>query len=150
MSDIYHPPTSELETEKKSVSPLYKTSGIGVATFFGSTLAGGFLMYLNYKRLGLYDKATKCIVISIFATIAIFGVVYLIPEDIKVPNIAFTIPQVIAMVQIAKSQQESLINEHISAGGTMSSNWKAFGISVLIMLAIIALVTGAVFATTTA
>ncbi|BBM02952.1 hypothetical protein [Microbulbifer sp. GL-2] len=150
MDEIYHPPASELETKKKSVSPLYKISGIGVATFVGSILAGGVLMYLNYKRLGLYDKATKCIVISIVATIAIFGVVYLIPEDINIPNIAFTIPQVIAMVQIAKSQQEALINEHISSGGTMSSNWKAFGISVLIILAIIALVTGAVFVTTTA
>jgi hypothetical protein len=145
MNNIYEPPASNLDNQKNTTSSLYKTSGVGIATFFGSVLAGGFLMYLNFKRLGLEDKAKKCLLYSIIATIIVFGVIFLIPEDTNIPNAAFTIPQLIAMIQIAKYQQGALIDEHTSSGGAMYSNWKAFGISLVFLVGIMAIIFGLVF-----
>ncbi len=147
MNNIYESPASSLEIQSTRAFSLYKISGVGVATFFGSTLAGGFIMYLNFKRLGSGGKAKKCLLFSVIATIVIFGVIFLIPEDVDIPNTVFTIPQVIAMVQIAKIQQGTLIDEHINSGGALSSNWKAFVIGLLFVVGILAIVFGIVFAT---
>ena len=145
MHNIYEPPVSHLDDAHNASISLYRVSGIGVATFFGSVLAGGFIMYLNFKRLGLENKAKNCILYSTIATVLIFGIIYLIPEDINIPNAAFTFPQLIAMVQIAKNQQGALIDGHLNSGGAISSNWKAFGISLLFLVIIMAIIFGIAF-----
>lgn len=141
MTNIYSPPKSNLN-QIATPSSLYKTSGIGVATFIGSVLAGGIIMYINFNRLGLEDKAKKCLIYSTLATLVIFGIAFLIPEDFNIPNIAFTIPQVVAMMQIAKSQQGAFIDDHKSSGGTLASNWKAFGISLVVLVGIVVIIAG--------
>lgn len=147
MSSIYDSPSADLRSPKVEKFTLYKISGVGVATFFGSILAGGVLMSINYKRLGNEEAAKKTLIYSVLATFAVLGVIFLIPEDIEIPNTALSIPQVIAMVQIAKKNQQNDIDNHISDGGQVSSNWKAFGIGLLTMIPILALVFLIVFVT---
>ena len=49
-----HQPTN---TPKREDLPrLYSLNGIGFATFFGSMLAGFFLLAANYHALGLKDQ----------------------------------------------------------------------------------------------
>jgi len=140
MSSIYDSPKSKLEERNRSDYKLFKVSGVGVATFFGSILAGGIVMSMNYMRLGENDAAKKALIYSALATLAVFGIIFLIPADINIPNTALTVPQVIAMVQIAKKNQQQSIDDHISGGGQVSSNWKAFGIGLLTIIPIVVVV----------
>ena len=50
---------------------LYSASGIDVATFFGSWLAGSILISRNFSRLGNADAARNAIIIGVAATIAL-------------------------------------------------------------------------------
>ena len=143
MEDIYKTPESSLESDPTASSAdyqLYKISGIGIATFFGSILAGGFLMSRNYKKLGKDAAAIKALVYSALATVAVLVISFLIPEDLNIPNLVFTIPQIIVMVQLAKKEQGSDIDAHVANGGALASDWKAFGISLLVIVALMALV----------
>jgi len=143
MEDIYKTPESSLEngtTASSADYQLYKISGIGIATFFGSMLAGGFLMSRNYKKLGKDAAAMKALVYSALATVAVLVISFLIPEDLNIPNLAFTIPQIIVMVQLAKKKQGNDIDAHVANGGALASDWKAFGISLLVIVALMAAV----------
>lgn len=118
---------------------LYKISGIALATVFGSVLAGGLLMSLNYRMLGLEQKATRALQYSVLAIALILAAAFLIPPEWKIPDTAFTIPQLLAMIILSRQLQGEAIAAHRGAAGLMASNWKAFGISLLVMIAVIAL-----------
>jgi len=142
MEDIYKTPESSLENGSKESAhdyQLFKISGIGIATFFGSLLAGGFLLARNFKNLGNEAAAKKALIYSAIATVAVFAIALLIPEDVNIPNLVFTIPQIIVIVQIAKQQQGNAIARHVEAGGQLASDWKAFGISLLVLLVVMAI-----------
>jgi len=116
---------------------LFKVSGIGLATFLGSLLAGGLLMAMNFRALGQPEKARKTILYSIAAFAGVIVVMFVLPESI--PGVVFLIPQVVAMVQLAKQYQQSQINERRMRGIPTRSNWAAAGISLLVFLALMLL-----------
>ena len=100
MEKIYSTPKSALSSAENSNNvQLYKASGIGVATFFGTPIAGGFLLSRNYRNLGDSTKARKAIVLSVIGTICLFILVLLIPDDWSIPHAVFTVPQIFVMVQ---------------------------------------------------
>lgn len=139
--NIYKTPEANLDKAKDQGIinyKLYKISGIGIATFFGSILAGGLLVSKNFKNLGKDSAARNTLIYSFLATIIIIAVAYMIPDDWHVPNMSFTLPQLIVMVQLAKKHQEKDIEDHVAMGGLLASNWKAFGISLLVMIGILA------------
>lgn len=141
MQDLYKTPQANLEENeenKKYDFELYKISGIGLATFIGSTLAGGFLISQNYKRLGNVRMANKALTYTVLATIFLFLVAYFMPEDMNVPNMVFTVIQVVVLVQIAKQLQAKELSNHVAHGGVLASNWKAFGISLIVIIAMLA------------
>ena len=143
MNDIYAAPQASLVTESQQQSvdyQLFKVSGVGVATFFGTMLAGGILLSINFKRLGNQKAAKNALIYSAIATVVVFAIAMLIPEGVNIPNVVFTVPQILAMVQIAKQQQELDIAYHIDNGGQMASNWKAFGLSLLVLIGFVVLV----------
>jgi hypothetical protein len=130
---------AELENISDRTCPdfaLYKVSAIGLATFFGSMVAGGFLLSQNFKKLGKKTEARNAIIYSVVATIVVIIIGMNIPEEWNIPNMAFTIPQFLAMSHIAKQMQEKDINHHVKNGGVLASNWKAFGISLLVFTGI--------------
>ena len=140
MQDLYKTPRANLDGNEKNKTydfELYKISGIGLATFVGSTLAGGFLISQNYKRLGDVRMANKALTYSVLATIALILLAYFTPENMNIPNMVFTVVQVVVIVQIAKQLQGKTISDHISHGGALASNWKAFGLSLLIIIAML-------------
>ncbi|PCI42095.1 MAG: hypothetical protein COB51_13395 [Moraxellaceae bacterium] len=147
MNDIYQPPAAEVTTSIPTTADfkLYKISGVGLATVLGSPIAGGILMSQNFRRLGNQAAANKTLVLSILGTIAVFVIAYFIPENIDVPGAALTVPQLIIMIMLTKQFQESDIKQHQEAGGIMASNWKAFGIAILVVLGLIALATPFVY-----
>jgi hypothetical protein len=117
---------------------LYKISGIALATAFGSVLAGGLLMFLNYRMLGLRRQATRALQYSALAIVVILGIALLIPTGWKVPNVVFTIPQLVVMTVLALQFQGDAIKAHRNGAGQMASNWRALGISLLVMVVVLA------------
>lgn len=148
MNDIYKPRATEdsvVISSGASDFELYKVSGVGIATFLGTPIAGGLLMSRNFKRLGNEAAARKTLILSVMGTIAVFVLAFFIPENIDVPGSALAAPQLVLMIMLTKQLQEKDIKQHEEAGGIMASNWKALGIAMLVVLAILVLATPFVF-----
>ena len=142
MENIYKTPDAELIDQANQEAldyKLYKVSGIGIATLFGTPIAGGLLMSKNYKMLGNITAANQAILYSIIGTLAIIAIAALIPESWNVPSSVFSAPQLVVMILLAKQLQERHILQHQLKGGKLASNWKAFGIGFLVLLALIAI-----------
>ena len=59
----------------------------------------------------------------------------ILPENI--PSIGFTVAQIFGMVYYAKSAFGPVLDSHKAAGGAFISNWRAAGIGLLFMLAVL-------------
>lgn len=128
----------EIPTEK-----IYTEKAIRVGTFLGGPLVAGYLMAENFKVFGDFEQVKKTWIISILATIFIFGLIFLIPEDInvKIPNMVFPFLYMGIAAYLTKQYQEKQINAHIENGGE-HFNW---GRTILISVIGISVLLGAVF-----
>lgn len=124
--------------------PLFRVSGIGLATFLGTLLAGGILLAMNERALGRPQRALPVLLLSLVATVAMVATASLLPED--VPSIVFSLPPLLAVVLLARQLQGAAIDARIAAGLPMRSNWLAAGIAVLTMVGVSALLALALFA----
>lgn len=116
---------------------LYTVKGVAIATLFGTPLAGGYLMARNYKLLGNKSYAKRAVFYSVLTIIASLLIGMLLPE--QTPSVVVSVPVLIAMVQAMKYLQGPSLTVHQQNGGEFASCWKAFGISLLFMVAILAL-----------
>ena len=73
------------ERQQTPAYALYPTKAVVWATAFGSPLAGGIVMAINYGRLGKLSAKRKTLLWSTIATIVLFTVVLLVPEDLPIP-----------------------------------------------------------------
>lgn len=71
---------------QKPTKKIYKDRAISVGTFLGGPLVAGYFIAENFKVFGEYEKAKKTWIYTIIATVIIFGGIFLIPDDVKVPN----------------------------------------------------------------
>lgn len=144
MEDIYKTPESSLDNGYTSSQnyQLYKVSGVGIATFFGTLFAGGVLLYFNFKRLGRQAAARNALIYSVLGLLAVLAVTLIIPEDMNLPSIGITVMEVIVMMQIAKQQLGRDIDNHVEQGGVLASDWKAFGVSLLVLLLLMPILAG--------
>lgn len=122
---------------------LYSVAGITLAAFVGSAFAGGLLMALNYRSLGEPVKARNALVLAFFATAAVLALAMVLPES--VPGLAFVLPQLLVVQMLARKLQGVAIGAHQARGAAMHSNWLAFGISLLVAAALVAIAVVVVF-----
>jgi len=119
--------------------PLFDSNAVGIATFFGSPVAGGALMAWNYQRLGETGKAALTIVLAAVVT----GLVVLVGWNL---NRGFTtvigLVLFIAMQRLAKALQGPAVSLHVQDGGRLGSKWTAFWLGI----AFLALIFGVAFA----
>lgn len=141
MNNIYETPKANLQEPTNHTGSnyaLYKVSGVGLATFIGTPLAGGIILSINYKRLGKFSESRKSIIFSLLGTLALLFLAVLIPDDLHVPNTVFSVVPIVVMIMLAKQLQEAEINRHISTGGAIASNWKALGIGFIVIICMLA------------
>lgn len=125
---------------------LFDSTSVLIAAFFGSPLAGGALMALNYRRLGKPASARWALFTGILVTAAaIFvGFKFTPPFWISTP---IAIGLLLATKQAAEALQGGAVAVHATSGGRLSSRWAALGIGILgcaaIYLAVLALTLGA-------
>jgi hypothetical protein len=125
----YRAPDAELlAAENRVIGPLYRMSAVGIATFFGTPLAGAYIIARNLRALGLHERVRNTWSIASGLLVLVMVIGYWLPEG---AGIGLTVAQVIGMHQHAKV----LFGEAVAAhGGTFLSNWRAFGIALLFLL----------------
>lgn len=116
----------EIPTEK-----IYTEKAITVGTFLGGPLVAGYFMAENFKVFGDSDKARKTWIITILATLFIFVLIFLIPQNINIPNMVFPIIYMGIAAYFTKKYQEKQINTHIENGGEHYNWWRTLLISII-------------------
>lgn len=136
-------PSEAVATSDVALHPI---KGVFWATFFGSLLAGGVVLALNYRRLGQPAAAFKALVISTLALAGLMVGPFLFPALDELPNSPVIIAQLVIMVQTANSLQGSLIYDHRARGGTVVSAWRSLGVGLLCTPLALGVMLGAFFA----
>jgi len=110
---------------------IFKDRAFGVGIFLGGPLVAGYLFSENFKTFGQTEKVKPTWILSILATIIIFGGVFLIPENIKIPNqIIPIIYTAIAYGLFHKIQSEKAA-QHINAGGLIHNWGRVIGVGII-------------------
>ncbi|MCV9933323.1 hypothetical protein OIU80_13615 [Flavobacterium sp. LS1R47] len=120
---------NEVPTQK-----IYKDRAIWVGTFLGGPLAAGYLIAENFKVFNETQKAKITWIIAIIATIIIFSGVFLIPEDVKIPNQIIPLIYTGIAFYCVQYYQGQKINEHINSGGAFYGGWRTIGIGFIALL----------------
>jgi len=113
--------------------PLYDANAVSLATFFGTPVAGGWLMFLNQCRLGRSGRGWLILLCAAAMTGLIILVGWNIPQTV---SSVIAILLVYGMRQTASVVQGKEIAAHIAQGGRLGSKWTAVGIA-LIFLAVL-------------
>ncbi|MEN4904449.1 hypothetical protein [Luteimonas sp. TWI1416] len=136
--DPYAPPSAPIvESQDAAGLPLFKIAGIGIATFFGSVLAGGLLMAMNFHRMGRPERVWPTLGLALLGLLATGALGAVLPEQF--PGVLITVPTLVAVTVLAGKTQGEAIARRERAGLPMRSNWLALGISLLVLLPITAL-----------
>ncbi len=109
-------------------SPNYKlfdSNAVAIATFFGTPVAGGALMALNYRRLGQGQKAAITLMITMALTALVILVAWNLPQGASLP---IGLALLFGMRWSARSLQGDAIKNHIERGGQLASKGIAFGV----------------------
>jgi hypothetical protein len=110
---------------------IYKDRAIWAGTFLGGPLTAGYLIAENFKAFNEPDKAKKTWIFAIIATVVIFGGVFLIPDNVKVPNQLIPLIYTAIAYFLVQHFQGQNISSHINAGGQLFGWWRTIGIGVL-------------------
>lgn len=137
----YAPPTASVAdaieaapSELPTVARVYSVRQIATAAFFGSVLAGAWLIATNFKVMGQQDLARKTIGWGIVAVIAVIGLAFVLPD--KMPNYVVPLACAIGLRAWAEARFGKLLKQHKTAGGSQYSWWRVLGL-VLLFVAIL-------------
>jgi hypothetical protein len=117
---------SQIPTNK-----IYKNKAIWVGTFLGGPLAAGYLIAENFKAFNDTDKAKKTWIYAIITTIIIFGSVFMIPDNVKIPNQIIPIIYTAIAYYLVQHFQGQNISTHISSGGQLFSWWRTIAVAII-------------------
>lgn len=127
--DAFAPPATDVTVPQARATALHSPQSVAIATFFGSTLAGGVLLAINYARLDRPEHVTKTVLASAVGTSLLFALFWVLPENL--PNSVLMVPQLFGMYQLTRALQGEAIERHQAGGGSMASRWVAVGIGLL-------------------
>ncbi|MGC4008731.1 MAG: hypothetical protein QM805_06950 [Pseudomonas sp.] len=141
----FQTPTADLQDGPSVATgePLYRLAAVGIATFFGTPIAGAWVMVQNLKALGRLEEVRKAWMMGLGFTIGIFVIGYFLPDNIS--GAPMSIATVVGMYHFAKQTFGATLEQHAAGGGQWRSNWRAFGVSLLILAAVMAVVFGGAF-----
>jgi hypothetical protein len=125
-------------TEKQTpTGKIYKAREIEVGTFIGGPLVAGYFIAENFKAFNQHDKAKRTWIITIIVTILIFGGIFLIPDQDKIPYKLIPIIYTGITILIVSQFQKKNIKNHLDTGGKINSWGRTIFISVIGLIIII-------------
>lgn len=113
---------------------IYKDKAIWVGTFLGGPLTAGYLIAENFKAFNETDKAKKTWIFAIIATIIVFSGVFMIPDNINVPNQIIPLIYTAIAYFLVQHFQGQNISKHIDSGGKLFSWWRTIAVSIVGLL----------------
>ncbi len=106
---------------------LYDSGAVGLATFFGSPLAGALLMAVNYNRLGKRGQSVLAVILGAIGTAALIAIGWNLSRPVTG---GLGIGALVGITQMARAMQGADVKAHVARGGQLASKWLAFGIGV--------------------
>lgn len=113
------------------MNKIYKDRAIWVGTFLGGPLAAGYLIAENFKAFNDNDKAKKTWIYAIIATVVVFGGVFLIPENIKVPNQIIPLIYTAIAYYLVQHFQGQNISAYLNSGGQLFGWWRTIAVGLI-------------------
>ena len=96
-------------------------------------------MAQNLRRLGMPERGRQ---VWYVGTGLLLGLILLSLIPASFPVAPFNIVAVLTMHEYAKQVTGKALADHAAQGGTFSSNWRAFGVSLLFLIVIFAIFYG--------
>lgn len=96
-------------------------------------------MAQNLRRLGMPERTRQ---VWYVGTGLLIGLVVLTLIPASFPVAPFNIVAVLTMHEYAKQVTGTALADHAAQGGAFSSNWRAFGVSLLFLIVIFAIFYG--------
>ena len=114
---------------------LYSPGQVGLASFLGTPLAGGFLAFQDWRRLGEPAKARHALLLAVGATGVGIALAFVLPDSVSRP-----LPGIVAVSywMAIKAELAARFEAHVKARGGKESGWKAAGVGLLGMAAVLA------------
>ncbi|MBW7870711.1 MAG: hypothetical protein H3C39_06580 [Flavobacteriia bacterium] len=122
---------TDLLTEQIQKNKIYKDKAIWVGTFLGGPLVAGYYIAENFKAFNDSKKAKKTWFFAILSTIAIFGIVFLLPENIKIPNATIPIIYTVIAYSLTQHFQGKKITTHLDLGGEFFGWWRTIAVALI-------------------
>jgi hypothetical protein len=110
---------------------IYKDRAIWVGTFLGGPLVAGYLIAENFKAFNEFDKAKKTWIYAIVATIVVFGGIFLIPDNVKIPNQIIPLIYTAIAYYLVQHFQGQNISVHLNSGGQLFSWWRTIAVGLI-------------------
>jgi hypothetical protein len=120
--------TSDIQTPTEKI---FKDRAIWIGSFLGGPLVAGYLIAENFKVFNETDKAKKTWIYTIISTIVVFGGVFLIPENIKIPNQIIPLIYTGIAYYLVQHFQGQNISTHINSGGELHSWWRTIAVGII-------------------
>ena len=114
-----------------------------VAAFLGAPIAAAWLAAHNYRALARMQDARQVVIWGIVATLVMFGIAVVLPEDF--PNAVLPLAYCVVVLTLAKQRFGDFIDAHRAAGGEIGSWWRVVGIGLLSLLVVALILTALVF-----
>ena len=136
-------PDESNEKERNPTKPhykLYAVRAVVLSTVIGTPLAGGTLMALNYTEVGNPVRAVGPVLIGLGITVSFIGFALSTSPDNPMLGLIywFVLPPI--MYVAVRLLQGRFLKAHGFAGGEYESEWKAAGIAVVVLAAVLACV----------
>ncbi len=120
--------SADTRTESETLQGrLFSPREIVGATFLGTPLAGCLLLAANFKVLGKSDGQRSALLAGVITTVALIGLVFVLPENI--PDIVIPLVYTIVMQRVVAKTQDEAYKAHIAGGGAKHSFWRAAGVT---------------------
>lgn len=116
---------------QKPTEKIYKDRAIWVGTFLGGPLVAGYLIAENFKAFNEFDKAKMTWIYTIITTIVVFGGVFLIPDNVKIPNQVIPLIYTAIAYYLVQHFQGQNISTHLDSGGQLFSWWRTIAVGLI-------------------
>jgi hypothetical protein len=121
--------------------PLYSATQIGVGTFFGAALAGGWMAAANYNAVAQPQQARRSWWLGGAATVVAMAIALVLPD--RFPSSVLPLAVAFGARGLAEQRLGGILKAHAAAGGELRSWWRVAGVALLcagIVLAVIVVV----------
>ena len=110
---------------------VYSPNQVAAGTFFGGPLAGGYLLWANFKALGRAKQADMTIVITVAVVAAVLAIGFFLDKKLHGLGFGIGLAVVAAARRIAIDRQLDKQTIANSERYSFQSNWKVLGASVV-------------------